>query len=759
MKILLKLLLSLAVLMVGIYAATPMWLPHIISSQLPPGWQLEELQAGYPGTSGINIKLLRVTGELQAAGLALLATDMRFTYRGLKSEIDSISLDVFMHAGEDGTADSPTLEDLSFLSTKLTGGLPELSIRQLQLLVHTGTNLKTDGPILVDFQAFKLRTDKDGNFHLSTLVSIEDNPEFHGQIEFDGAEYALEASGHLRAVIDGGTLTLDFELVAKREGEKVIVTLPGNTKIEYQDATGKIDELIASKVPQLRRTSQLDTVLVMEVAAMSNFVIRPGKYPSIAFNGEFELGMNSASSIANLQASELQIEITDFSNPESATINGELLLNWSEIAPFTYTLNDGGSAPMTMAADEMEIQSQLTLHDGNILSNGNGSFTGGQIQSLATSASKIELSWQELDLLNLAGTLTTETQGFSTEFDGELFTGFDFDLAYTLYSNTDVGGSGIVSFDSGFDLPIRFTGNTQAGKWSITLPPTSIKLAQLESLLAVAHFELPPSIDLTDGYINFQGDIEIDEEIEAEVTIKGYEMGVSMLESTASGAKFTFDASYGETISASGPLSIEAFALAGGIDVSNIRTELNLENTETISLKNLHADVFDGHLFLGGLRYSENRIEDAVIEMAQINLGHLLAFADIDGLEGTGKLDISLPVGSNQKGIYIKDGTFKSSRPGRLAYTKEGVAGSNIGLQALENFEYQDLSGTINYQSNGAYQIGVRLEGSNPDLYDGHPIVFNLNINGSLPALFESLFITGNFEESILNQIRSNQLE
>ena len=83
------------------------------------------------------------------------------------------------------------------------------------------------------------------------------------------------------------------------------------------------------------------------------------------------------------------------------------------------------------------------------------------------------------------------------------------------------------------------------------------------------------------------------------------------------------------------------------------------------------------------------------------------------------------------------------------------MAGSNIGLQALENFQYEELSGTLNYQSDGTYLVTVRLEGKNPDLYGGHPVLFNLNINGSLPALFEAMFRTGSFEEAILEEINS----
>ena len=129
---------------------------------------------------------------------------------------------------------------------------------------------------------------------------------------------------------------------------------------------------------------------------------------------------------------------------------------------------------------------------------------------------------------------------------------------------------------------------------------------------------------------------------------------------------------------------------------------------------------------------------------------------DIGGLEGAGYLDFSLPAGSDQTGVFIKDGTFTSSGPGYLSYKNEGMAASNIGLQAMENFQYEILSGTVSYQSDGAYQIGIRLEGKNPDLYDGHPIVFNLNIGGSLPELFEALFITGDFEEAILKQIKTD---
>ena len=132
-----------------------------------------------------------------------------------------------------------------------------------------------------------------------------------------------------------------------------------------------------------------------------------------------------------------------------------------------------------------------------------------------------------------------------------------------------------------------------------------------------------------------------------------------------------------------------------------------------------------------------------------------MAFAEIDGLDGTGYLDASFPLSQKPSGMIINNGTFNSTGAGRLSYVKEAVVAANIGMQALENFHYKQLSGTINYKADGEYQISIRLEGSNPDLYEGYPVIFNLSINGVMPALFESMFITGSFEEAILKQVKS----
>lgn len=937
MKFTLKLLLILSLLLAGIYAATPLWLPYIVSKKLPPAWQLEKLESGYPGLSGINISLLRVGGELGTAKMVLTAADTRLNYRGLKTDVDSLSLDVYMQETEDWSVAAITPDDLSLPVISFNGELPQLAIRQMRATLHQDTDVETGkpgatGPLVLVFEAIKLALRPDGSFHAASHVSFEEFPRVSGRVEVDVSANLLKtdirfpaamdspawlavqmqqerqadntatriqavfdtlpthrdwldpillrgtggglghmdgklemqatftgqdlqyiesvslASEKLQLLTSSGTLDISAELLASRNDGKVIVKLPTAAKIQYQDHAGRIDDLLTSAVPGFQHTPWQNVKTLSELAPDSHFVVQAGLHPAATFNGAINFSLSSSAESLSIQVTDLQIEVEDFSRPESTTTTGLIKFDFKEDNPFAYLsdeLNlkadklsisgtgnlrsndqtidfeqtgefearfenlqatllagqnfksdrfvmqgqldfdlprttpdnpvnfhfngpvsafnpvinlpaDEQSPPLAAAADDISMTAELISANGKLISTGNGILNHGRIPALATSAVRTEVTWQALDLLKLSGKLSTKTLGFSSEMDGQTWTGFDFDGSFVLPGNADINGSGVLKFENGLLLPIEFDGNTHTSQWEVTLPDSTIKLNQLGSLLSVAHFELPASIQLRKGFIDLRGKVLVGEDISATMTVNGFDMEASMLESSVRKASFTFNTAYEQTLSARGSLAIESVGLAGGIDVANLRADLDLENTETFALQDLYAEVFDGQLKLGKLRLSNHRIEDTTVELSHINLGRLLAFADVEGLQGTGSLEILLPVGSDETGIYIKNGTFISNGPGHLAYTKEGVAGSNIGLQALENFQYQVLSGTIDYQSNGTYQMAFHLEGKNPDLYGGHPIVFNLTINGLLPELFEAMFITGNFEESVLNQIRTH---
>ena len=836
MKLFLKLILILCVVIAGIYAATPLWLPYVLARQLPPGWQLEELQSGYPRLADIHIDMLRVKGELGPAGIALTSSDLRFTYQGLKSDIGLVSVDVYLHGAETRSAESLTMDDLSLPVTKLTGKLPQLTIKKLRVALHRTNDLDdvAASPLLLDFEAFDLSPRPDNGFHLASQATIAESLRFKGRLDVDvspnlasatlrfpsntdlppwlvvdieqedlpastttrigailnadlanrewldsvlagstghvftrmGGELEIQVdfagqdlqnierlsffSENLQLVSGGGTLNLDADLLAKREGEEIAIVLQTPAKLKYQGEIALIDELLISAIPGLRLTPRSGAVVSAELGSDGKFLFFPGNNPSIRFNGDIEVDLNSSTESLSVLSNGLQIEMEDLNNPASTYAEGLIGIDLKLNAPFSYT-----SKELQMGADSLSIAADLRSRDGKLVSTGGGTMMQARVTPGTVSVDKVDMTWQELDLLGLTGKLVTHTQGFITELDNEKWTGFDFDMNYTLLGKTDVSGTGTAKFASGPKIPFEFAGNPEDQRWDIKIPPTTIKLTKLRKLLSVAHSELPASIKLTDGYIELQGEVLVADRITAKMLIGGFDMVASMHESTARKASFTLNAGYDNRLWANGPVFIEALDLAGGIDMTNIRFELELESTEYFELKNLYAEVFDGQIQLASLQFLENRVEDTAVDLSHIDLSQLLAYADIDGLAGTGFLDISLPVGSDATGLHIIDGVFGSTGPGRLAYTKEGLAGSNIGLQAMENFQFKDLSGTLNYQSDGAYLMAIRLDGKNPDLYGGHPVVFNLNINGSLPELFEALFITGSFEESILKEIKS----
>jgi hypothetical protein len=836
MKLLLKSLLILFIVCAGIYAATPFWLSNILTRQLPPGWQLEELNSGYPGLTGIDVSLLRVEGVLGPVGMALTSSDLHFTYKGLKTDIGRLVVDIFLDAPEIGASGMLTLDDLSLPVTKLTGKLPQLSIGQIRVKVHRETGLLdvNSRPLLLDFDSFSLSPKSDNSFQLTSQVLITESLRFKGRLEVDVSPQLINAAirfpsstgsspwlvvemkqedlssktvtrldaalnaelanrewldsvlagftgrlfnqlggkleihadfegqdlqrierlslttENLRLVSDGGTLDLSAALAANRDGENISVTLPAAAMLDFQGDTSRIDELLKHAAPELQLTPRAEARIQTVLGQNSHFMFLTDGHPFVSFTGDVDIRLQSSTQNLVLQSTGLQVQMAEPQAAGSITAEGLVVLDLKVNSPVSFASDD-----LRIEADGLSFITDLAIRDGAYFSSGAGTLEQARIAPGDISAEKIELEWKELDPTGLTGNLDIRTQGFSSEFDNETWTGFDFDIKYTLLSETNSSGTGVMNFDSGTTIPFEFAGDTKLQRWNIKLPPTSIRIAKLKTLLSVAHFELPASVKLTDGSVKLQGDILVNDEITAKLRIKAYDAGASMSKSSAQKANFTLRTTYDKTLKASGPVSIEAVNLAGGIDVANIKTGLEFEDTENFELSDVYADVFDGQIQLGKLQYTNKKIAETTTELRHINLEKLLTYADIDGLEGTGYLDFSLPLGSDQTGIYVSNGTFHSTAPGRLAYTKEGVAGSNIGLQALENFQYKDLSGTLNYHSDGNYVITIRLEGKNPDLYGGHPVVFNLNINGLLPELFEAMFMTGSFEESILKQIKS----
>jgi hypothetical protein len=124
----------------------------------------------------------------------------------------------------------------------------------------------------------------------------------------------------------------------------------------------------------------------------------------------------------------------------------------------------------------------------------------------------------------------------------------------------------------------------------------------------------------------------------------------------------------------------------------------------------------------------------------RLKLNEIFALAQLDGLTGEGTMHGTLPIKIAGTEAVIEHGELVSDGPGWVRYRPDqapaalqaGGENVNLLLQALQNFRYKELRLTIDGRTDGDMDVGLHIAGANPDLYDGYPIEFNLNLEGAL---------------------------
>ena len=199
--------------------------------------------------------------------------------------------------------------------------------------------------------------------------------------------------------------------------------------------------------------------------------------------------------------------------------------------------------------------------------------------------------------------------------------------------------------------------------------------------------------------------------------------------------------------------------LATGTPLADLHAELELAPA-ALSVHALRVKLLGGSVHSEALSLPWPPSEQTLpLEIRQIDVEPLLALLDVDGLSGSGRLSGVLPLAYRDGSVEIVDGQLDSTGAGTLKYAPGATIPDNPGLQVLRNFHFRQLGLHLWYGREGAYRVQSKLEGNNPDFYDGYPIRFGLNINGALPGLFRSALFSGDFNRHILEQLQSGKLE
>jgi hypothetical protein len=211
------------------------------------------------------------------------------------------------------------------------------------------------------------------------------------------------------------------------------------------------------------------------------------------------------------------------------------------------------------------------------------------------------------------------------------------------------------------------------------------------------------------------------------------------------------------------PFSLTALQL-GGLPLTGVSGKLGYMAGQ-LSLNDAQGLIFGGRVQLSPTKIALpfNTLETTA-SFSELDLGQIIQLGAVDGLNGVGRLSGLVPITYTAGKLSLGAAELVAKSAGSINYNPaqmpgfmaEGGQGAILG-QIFNDFRYDGLAlklgGTLGGQKGDTLTLGVRLAGSNPSFYNGHPVVFNLNLSGALESLLTKGLASFRFSPEDLAQL------
>jgi len=145
----------------------------------------------------------------------------------------------------------------------------------------------------------------------------------------------------------------------------------------------------------------------------------------------------------------------------------------------------------------------------------------------------------------------------------------------------------------------------------------------------------------------------------------------------------------------------------------------------------------------------------------RLDLAALFRQLDVEGLAGDGQLSGRIPLVFSGANLAVDGGHLAAQGPGSLRIHSDaarkllasGGESTELVLNALEDFHYTELTLDVAKELTADPHLTLSMLGSNPVVLEGHPIRFNVNLEGRTGPLLESLSEAYRLSNSLLLQI------
>lgn len=255
----------------------------------------------------------------------------------------------------------------------------------------------------------------------------------------------------------------------------------------------------------------------------------------------------------------------------------------------------------------------------------------------------------------------------------------------------------------------------------------------------------PFDLDGGDIKLDASGDFDLNDPVQltasGQLSITG---GNATYEKTVvNGITTTLPFSLSGTDWSVGSSTVSIAAIDLGVPLSEIGFTIDA-NPRQVNLSGVRATLLEGDASVDAIAFDMAAgSSEFNVALNAISVAAVLALEG-DDIVGTGTIDGILPVVMSAEGVAVSAGKLDAREPGgRLSYRGNLGAttapGMDLAIKALRNFHYHTMAADVNYQPSGILTLKVLLAGKSPEVENGRPIHFNLNLTEDIPALLESL--------------------
>ncbi len=200
-----------------------------------------------------------------------------------------------------------------------------------------------------------------------------------------------------------------------------------------------------------------------------------------------------------------------------------------------------------------------------------------------------------------------------------------------------------------------------------------------------------------------------------------------------------------------------------GSVLENGKISLTGDSQKGVLWKKVDFDLGGGNLSFHSFPHAKEGVQKSEITLRGVDIEKLIKIAEIDGLEGSGKIEGTLPLELGPKGFIVKGGLIKNSGDGEFRYAPASFPAALQGKdqrmktvrKALGHFKFNQIELSIDGPLEGSLRTTLKAKGTNPS-FDDRPIELNINLEGALDSVLSqvlnpSAFTTNKAQEALEN--------